>query len=103
MIHNAIHQARENVCCVLHAHSVATVAVSVLACGLLPLTQHSMFVYHSLSYHDYEGPAVDPDECQRLQRDMGHNNVMFLRNHGVLVAGETVRMLSRILLHPTGL
>ncbi len=90
IIHNAIHQVRDDVCCVLHSHSVATVAVSVLDCGLLPLTQHAMFVHHTLSYHDYEGPSVDPDECQRLQDNMGKNNVMFLRNHGVLVTGETV-------------
>ncbi|WP_419533497.1 class II aldolase/adducin family protein [Endozoicomonas sp.] len=90
VIHSAIHQGREDIRCVLHAHTVATVAVSSLACGLLPLSQHAMLLFQRIGYHDYEGISVNEGERQRLQDDMGLNNVMFLRNHGVLVAGATV-------------
>ena len=34
-IHSAIHQAREDVDCVLHTHTVAGMAVSAQKCGLL--------------------------------------------------------------------
>ncbi len=90
VIHSAIHQVREDVRCVLHAHTVATVAVSALECGLLPLSQHAMLLFQRVAYHDYEGISVKRGERQRLQKDMRQNNVMFLRNHGVLVAGATV-------------
>ena len=90
VIHSAIHQVRDDVRCVLHAHTVATVAVSTLACGLLPLSQHAMLLFQRISYHDYEGISVNKGERQRLQNDMGLNNVMFLRNHGVLVAGASI-------------
>ena len=90
VIHSAIHQVREDVRCVLHAHTVATVAVSALECGLLPLSQHAMLLFQRVAYHDYEGISVNKGERQRLQKDMGQNNVMFLQNHGVLVAGATV-------------
>jgi hypothetical protein len=33
--------------------------------GLLPLTQHAMRFSGCLSYHDYEGVALDSDEQQR--------------------------------------
>ncbi|WP_419833355.1 class II aldolase/adducin family protein [Endozoicomonas atrinae] len=90
VIHSAIHQVREDVRCVLHAHTVATVAVSALECGLLPLSQHAMLLFQRVAYHDYEGISVNKGERQCLQKDMGQNNVMFLRNHGVLVAGATI-------------
>ena len=42
VIHSAIHGARHDVACVLHTHTNAGMAVSVLKCGLLPLTQTAM-------------------------------------------------------------
>lgn len=89
VIHSAIHRAREDVTCVIHTHSAAGMAVSVLACGLLPLTQNAMF-FGSVSYHDYEGPAIDLEEQARLVADLGDNAAMILRNHGLLTVGGTV-------------
>ena len=70
-IHSAVLGGREDVFCSLHTHTRAGIGVSMMNCGLLPLTQHSMRFYNSISYHDYEGPATNLDECQRLQRDLG--------------------------------
>jgi hypothetical protein len=41
-------------------------------------------------YHDYEGIAFDLDERDRLVRDLGDNNAMILRHHGLLTTGRTV-------------
>src|SRR5512134_3638462 len=60
-IHSAIHAARDDAACVLHVHSVNGIAVSAQAEGLLPLSQHSIFVLASLAYHDYEGVALEAD------------------------------------------
>ncbi len=89
VIHSAIHRARADVACVIHTHSAAGMAVSALECGLLPLTQNAMF-FGAIGYHDYEGPAVDLDEQQRLVRDLGAGAALILRNHGLLSAGATV-------------
>ena len=89
VIHSAVHRGREDVGCVIHTHSPAGMAVSALECGLLPLTQNAMF-FGEIGYHDYEGPAVDLDEQQRLLRDLGAGAAMILRNHGLLTAGRTV-------------
>jgi ribulose-5-phosphate 4-epimerase/fuculose-1-phosphate aldolase len=90
VIHSAIHAARHDARCVLHTHTVNGVAVSTQRAGLLPISQHSLFVLNSLGYHDFEGPALDEDEKPRLAADLGDNRCLILRNHGLLTVGETV-------------
>jgi ribulose-5-phosphate 4-epimerase/fuculose-1-phosphate aldolase len=89
-IHSAVHAAREDATCVLHVHSVNGVAVSAQEAGVLPLSQHSIFVLASLGYHDYEGVALVDDEKPRLVRDLGRNRFLMLRNHGLLTVGRSV-------------
>lgn len=89
-IHSAIHEAREDAGCVLHLHTMEGVAVSAQKAGLLPISQQATFIALSLSYHGYEGLALNPDEKGRLQADLGNTRHMILRNHGLLTVGRTV-------------
>jgi len=89
VIHGAIHDARPELDCVIHTHTWAGMAVSALKEGLLPLAQTSMrFV--KIGYHDYRGVALDLEERESLVRDLGDNNAMIMRNHGLLTVGRTV-------------
>lgn len=90
VIHSTIHEARHDAVCVLHTHSRAGVAVSAQKDGLLPISQQSSLILSSLAYHDYEGLAVHDDERDRLKADLGNNNYMILRNHGLLTVGCSV-------------
>jgi ribulose-5-phosphate 4-epimerase/fuculose-1-phosphate aldolase len=69
VIHSAVHAARPDVDCVIHAHTCATMAVSSLECGLLPITQTAMR-FLKIGYHDYHGVVLNPDEQQSLVRDL---------------------------------
>ncbi len=89
-IHSAVHAAREDATCVLHTHSVNGVAVSAQDEGVLPLSQHSMFVLASLGYHDYERVALVDAEKPRLVHDLGDRRYLMLRNHGLLTVGRSV-------------
>lgn len=90
-IHSAIHAAREDAGCVVHLHTVAGVAVSSLACGLVPANQWSYQFYDRVAYHGYEGIADDLEERARLVRDLGPTHrTLVLRNHGMLTLGRTV-------------
>jgi ribulose-5-phosphate 4-epimerase/fuculose-1-phosphate aldolase len=89
-IHSAIHEARHDVGCVLHTHSLYGVAVSAQKEGLLPISQTSLFPNMGLAYHNYEGVALNADEKPRLVADLGMNNFMILRNHGLLTCGKTM-------------
>jgi ribulose-5-phosphate 4-epimerase/fuculose-1-phosphate aldolase len=72
-------------------HSLNGIAVSAQKGGVLPLSQHSIFVLSSLGYHDYEGVALRDDEKPRLVADLGPDNkFLMLRNHGLLTLGTSV-------------
>jgi ribulose-5-phosphate 4-epimerase/fuculose-1-phosphate aldolase len=47
-----------------------------------------MFSLTSIGYHDYEGVALNEDEKPRLVRDLGDNQNLILRNHGLLTVGQ---------------
>jgi ribulose-5-phosphate 4-epimerase/fuculose-1-phosphate aldolase len=89
-IHSAVHGARHDLNCVMHLHTNEGIALSMLDCGLLPLSQHAMLFHNRIAYHDYEGPALDLQERERLIADLGAKNSMILHNHGLLTAGSTV-------------
>ncbi len=89
-IHGAVHGARPDAQCVMHLHTVEGVAVSCQKAGLLAISQQSLFPLSSLSYHDYEGVALNPGEKARLVRDLGVVDNLILRNHGLLTCGENV-------------
>ena len=88
-IHSAIHAAREDAHVVMHLHTDHGVAVSAQKEGLLPLSQTAMLARSDLSYHDYEGVALDLDERERLVADIGETSAMILRNHGTLTVGAS--------------
>jgi ribulose-5-phosphate 4-epimerase/fuculose-1-phosphate aldolase len=88
-IHSAVHMARPDLKFVVHTHTTAGMAVSAQEEGLLPLTQLALKFYNRIAYHGYEGIALDLGERERLVRDLGSQNAMILRNHGLLVGGPT--------------
>ena len=89
VIHGAIHEAKPELHCVIHTHAPASMAVSSLKKGLLPMTQMAMR-FDRVAYHDYEGVALDLDERERLVKNLGEADVMLLRNHGALAVGRSV-------------
>ena len=89
VIHSAVHEARPEVACVIHTHSWASMAVSALECGLLPITQTSMR-FLKIGYHDYQGVVLNDDEKASLLADLGMGEALMLRNHGALVVGRSV-------------
>jgi ribulose-5-phosphate 4-epimerase/fuculose-1-phosphate aldolase len=89
-IHSAVHEARPEINCVLHTHTVHGVAVFAQEEGILPISQQSGFVLTNLAYHSYEGIALKAAEKVRLAKDLGTANQMVLRNHGLLTCGATI-------------
>ena len=89
VIHSAVHEAKPDIHCVIHTHSLAGMAVSALKSGLLPMTQTAMR-FAKIAYHDYEGVVLEMDERERLLANLGDCEVMILRNHGLLALGATV-------------
>lgn len=91
VIHSAIHALRHDAMCVMHTHTMTGVAVSAQQQGLRMLSQHAMRFYGKVAYHDYEGVVLDMDEQDRITQSLGMKNVLILRNHGLLVCGDSIR------------
>lgn len=89
VIHSAIHAVREDALWIAHFHTRDGMGTSAHAEGLLPLTQRALYIIPGLAYHDYEGVALNLDERERLQADLGQKKLMLLRNHGTLALGST--------------
>ncbi len=89
VIHSAIHAARPEVACVIHTHAWASMAVSSLEVGLLPITQTAMR-FLKVAYHQYQGVVLDDAEKASLIQDLGQAEALILRNHGALTVGRTV-------------
>ncbi|ANK82679.1 MAG: class II aldolase [Rhizobiales bacterium NRL2] len=98
-IHSAVLSGRPDVTCAAHTHTRAGMAVSAMKDGLLPLAQTALRFHNRLSYHDYEGVALDHSERERLIGHLGKNKAMILRNHGLLTCGESVSETFNVLFY----
>ena len=90
-IHSAIHMAKADAVCVMHAHSEATIAVANYRQGLLPLSQHALRFYGKVGYLDYCGLFDSAEKRAALPRALGNGDVLMLRNHGPLVVGPSIK------------
>jgi ribulose-5-phosphate 4-epimerase/fuculose-1-phosphate aldolase len=90
-IHAPIHRIT-GVRVVLHTHQTWAVALNMLKNNrLLPTSQTAAYFYGHVAYDDhYAGTADTLEEGERLARLLGDKQVMFMKNHGVLVVGATV-------------
>ena len=88
VVHGAIFSARPDVGCIIHTHSCATLAVSALECGLLPITQTGMR-FLKIGYHDDAGLMHGAGEQALQATALGSGEAVILRNHGVLTVGRT--------------
>jgi ribulose-5-phosphate 4-epimerase/fuculose-1-phosphate aldolase len=87
-IHSPIHRLCPQARVVLHTHQPWTTALAMHdGMQLVPISQTSLQFTGRVVYEEaYEGLA-DLDEGERLAKELGQAEVMFLRHHGILVAG----------------
>ena len=83
---------------VLHTHQTWALALNMLDDNrLIPCSQTAAFFYNRVAYDNYYAGTADlTTEGERLANLLGDNQyVMFMKNHGVLVIGETVAQAYR--------
>ncbi len=92
IIHKSIYQTRADINSIIHLHTNASIAVSALKSGLLPVSQHAMHFYNHVSYHDYDSLNLsEEDQGKKMAEDLGRSNkVLMLRNHGFITIGKTI-------------
>ena len=77
---------------VLHTHQTWAVTLNMLQDNrLLPASQTAAYFHGHIAYDDhYAGTADTLEEGERLARLMGNKPIVFMKNHGILVTGNTV-------------
>ena len=82
---------------VLHTHQTWAMALNMLQDNrLLPASQTAAFFMGQIAYDDdYTGLAATLDEGERLAAAMHGKPIVFMKNHGVLVTGDTVAQAYR--------
>jgi ribulose-5-phosphate 4-epimerase/fuculose-1-phosphate aldolase len=91
-IHGRIHAGNPRAKVVLHTHMPYATALTSIRDGRIEMcTQNAFRYWKRIAYDDtYTGVALSAEEGNRMCRAMGDKDILFLRNHGVIVAGPTV-------------
>lgn len=77
---------------ILHTHMPYATALTCIRGGRLEMVHQNAGRFFGLCAYDedFNGLALGTDEGERMAGMLGGNRVLFLGNHGVIVAGETV-------------
>jgi ribulose-5-phosphate 4-epimerase/fuculose-1-phosphate aldolase len=90
-IHAPIHRIC-GVQVVLHTHQPWALALNMLKDNrLLPANQTAAFFHGHIAYDDsYTGTADSIEEGERLAGVLGTKQIVFMKNHGVIVTGDNI-------------
>ncbi|CBX94387.1 hypothetical protein IAQ61_009907 [Plenodomus lingam] len=91
MIHHAVHEARPDVICAAHSHSMYGRAYCALGRKLDIITQDSCAFHNDhVLYESFNGIVLAAEEGQNIARALGGKKAALLQNHGLLTVGKTI-------------
>jgi ribulose-5-phosphate 4-epimerase/fuculose-1-phosphate aldolase len=91
-IHAPIHKALPHAKAVFHTHMPFASALTRLEDPhIKEIGQTEVGMLAQIAYDDeYAGPALEPQEGDRLAKVIGDKTVLFMANHGITTVGNTV-------------
>jgi ribulose-5-phosphate 4-epimerase/fuculose-1-phosphate aldolase len=91
-IHAPIHKALPQAKAVFHTHMPYVSALTRLEDPRIKeIGQTEVGLMDQIAYDDqYTGPALEPEEGERLAKVVGDKTVLFMANHGVTTLGNSV-------------
>lgn len=92
IIHDAVYKTRSDVKAIVHLHTPATVAISCLEMGFVPLAQEAAPFVGRVARHPWHGVSNDREE-QALIGDAIKKesvNTLLMENHGFCTLGRTL-------------
>ena len=91
-IHAELHKAKPRARAAFHTHMPYATALAMLEGPPLAFAgQTALRFYGRIAVdEDYNGLALDAREGQRIARSAGDADIVFLKNHGVMVLGESI-------------
>ena len=91
-LHSRMHRTLPHARCILHLHPPYATALSTLKDpAVIPIDQTSARFFNRVSIDDaYGGMADEEAEANRIVQSLGSNSVLMLRNHGIMVVGDSI-------------
>ncbi|GKT85438.1 class II aldolase Adducin domain-containing protein [Colletotrichum tofieldiae] len=91
MIHHAVHEARPDITCVAHSHSLYGQAFSTLGRNLDITSQDTCAFYNDIVLYDsFGGIVLGKEEGLRIAAALGDKKAAILQNHGLITCGKSV-------------
>ncbi|KAI9811072.1 MAG: hypothetical protein M1827_005654 [Pycnora praestabilis] len=91
MIHGAIHEARPDVMCAAHSHSIYGRSFCSLGKKLDTITQDSCAFHDDhVLYESFNGIVLADKEGKDIAACLGNKKAALLQNHGLLTVGNTI-------------
>ena len=90
-IHIEIYRKRPDINCVVHTHPLYATAFSASNQNLKPVNNESVLFANPLPYFDkVTDLVVTPELGEALADKLGDEKAIILKNHGIVVVGETI-------------
>lgn len=91
-IHARVHMRQPRARVALHTHMPNATALAMLEGPPLAWAGQTALKFHGrlIVDDDYNGLALDEQEGDRIAASMGNADIVFMRNHGVMVVGDTI-------------
>ncbi|KAF2036642.1 class II aldolase/adducin domain-containing protein [Setomelanomma holmii] len=91
MIHHAVHEARPDVMCAAHSHTIYGRAFCSLGRKLDTITQDSCAFHNDhVVYQSFNGVVLAEEEGKNIAKALGGAKAALLQNHGPLTVGGSV-------------
>jgi len=91
MIHSSIHEARPDIICAAHSHSLYGKAFCALGRPLDIITQDSCAFYNDhVVYDQFNGVVLSDVEGKQIAKALGPSKAALLMNHGLLTVGTSI-------------
>ena len=88
---HAVHQARPDVMCIAHSHSIYGRTFCSLGRPLDIITQDACAFHNDLAmYSDFNGIVLADQEGKSIAECLGGKKAALLQNHGILTVGATI-------------
>lgn len=89
-LHAALHEARDDIRCIIHTHTTPISAVVQKRAGFEHHSFYGAQLRGRIGYHAFEGITLFDDEKPRMVASLGNKHILALRNHGVAVAESSI-------------
>jgi len=89
-IHSEMYRQNPGVGCVVHTHPVNTIALIARGETIRAVSHEGVLFHGAPVFADTTALILDPAEGRALASALGEHRAVLMRNHGVVVVGETV-------------